>query len=113
MPALTLNLGSVRRLWRAALLVYLAIAQVSWESHAQSAKDLIVTLRGLGHGKHLFGQVATWVHNENPDPDHPGNWVRKVRDHTGRLPAVRLHHLRFRGQPLSRRGLEPRGEGDP
>ncbi|MBX3744724.1 MAG: hypothetical protein KF833_05395 [Verrucomicrobiae bacterium] len=51
---------------------------------ATAAQELIETLRGFGNGKYLFGQMGTWVHNENPDPDHGSNWLRKLRDHTGR-----------------------------
>lgn len=43
-------------------------------------------LQARGNGSYLFGQVGTWVHNENPDPDHASNWIHKVRDHTGFLP---------------------------
>ena len=48
---------------------------------------VLAYLKTLGKGKYLFGQVATWVHNENPDMDQPGNWIKKVYDHTGMLPC--------------------------
>lgn len=71
-----------------------------WAGQAQSAKDLLGKLREFGPGKHLFGQVGTWVHNENPDPEHPSNWVRKVRDHTGILPAYACTTYDFEDNPF-------------
>jgi len=65
-----------------------------------SAQDLLKTLRGLGNGRHLFGQVATWVHNENPDPDHPRNWVRKLQDQTGLLPGYACTTYDFEDDPF-------------
>jgi len=65
-----------------------------------TARELLKTLRGLGNGKYLFGQVATWVHNENPDPDHASNWVRKVRDHTGILPRYACITFDFEDNPF-------------
>lgn len=44
-------------------------------------------LKGRGRGSYIFGQMATWVHNENPDMDHRSNWLKKVHDHTGVMPA--------------------------
>ncbi|NJN26877.1 MAG: hypothetical protein HC819_13305 [Cyclobacteriaceae bacterium] len=44
-------------------------------------------LRSLGHGNYLFGQIGTWVHKNNPDMEHPGNWLYKVYHHTGKWPA--------------------------
>src|SRR5512136_2075463 len=55
-------------------------------SAVQSREKVLAYLKERGHGSYLFGQVATWVHNENPDMDHPRNWIRKVYEHTGRLP---------------------------
>ncbi|MCA9263343.1 MAG: hypothetical protein KDA60_05820 [Planctomycetales bacterium] len=53
---------------------------------ATAKQEVLSYLQTLGRGKYLFGQVATWVHNENPDMDQQSNWLRKVHDHTGRLP---------------------------
>lgn len=68
--------------------------------YGQTAQELLSTLRGLGQGKHWFGQVATWVHNENPDPDHPSNWVHKVREHTGMLPRYACTTYDFEDNPF-------------
>jgi hypothetical protein len=65
-----------------AACITVALVQVS----AQSRQEVLDYLRNLGNGSYLFGQMATWVHNENPDLDHPSNWINKVRDHTGILP---------------------------
>ena len=56
------------------------------EKNPTSAPEVLAYLKGLGNGSYLFGQVATWVHNENPDMDHASNWLRKVFDHTGKMP---------------------------
>ncbi len=48
--------------------------------------ELLKYLQQLGNGAYLFGQVATWVHNENPDMDHSSNWLHKVHEHTGTMP---------------------------
>ena len=58
----------------------------SLTAHAQSTAKVLDYLKSRGNGSYVFGQVATWVHNENPDLDHPSNWIRKVHDHTGLLP---------------------------
>ena len=48
-------------------------------SAVQSKEKVLAYLKGRGQGSYLFGQVATWVHNENPDMDHPSNWIHKVQ----------------------------------
>lgn len=53
----------------------------------RSKEAILQRLKGLGHGAYLFGQVATWVHKENPNMDDPSNWLKKVYDHTGVMPA--------------------------
>lgn len=58
-------------------------------------------LRARGHGSYVFGQVATWVHNENPDMDHPGNWIRKVLEHTGRMPRYGCITYDFDDDPFT------------
>lgn len=97
---ISLSVGRAGRVVRGALLGSLVLVLFPWTARAQSAKDLLETLRGMGHGKFLFGQVATWVHNENPDPDHPSNWVRKVRDHTGVLPRYACITYDFEDNPF-------------
>ena len=78
--------------WLAVLLPGTALAQ--------SAPELLKSLRELGSGKYLFGQVATWVHDENPDPSHPSNWVRKLEDHTGLLPRYACTTYDFEDNPF-------------
>lgn len=56
-------------------------------AHAQTKQEVLDWLKGRGHGSYLFGQMATWVHNETPNMDHPSNWLKKVHDHTGVMPA--------------------------
>ncbi|MCP5523472.1 MAG: hypothetical protein H7A46_18195 [Verrucomicrobiales bacterium] len=61
-------------------------AQDSRQPAAKARDEVLAFLKARGHGSYLFGQVGTWVHNENPDMDAAGNWLKKVREHTGRLP---------------------------
>jgi len=68
---------------RYTLVLLLAI---SLNVNSQSKDEIFSYLRSLGNGSYLFGQMATWVHNENPDMDHPTNWLKKVYDHTGIMP---------------------------
>lgn len=56
------------------------------QAAAKARDEVLAYLKARGRGSYLFGQVTTWVHNENPDMDHASNWLRKVRDRTGRLP---------------------------
>lgn len=63
-------------------------------------KEVLAYLRGLGNGAFLFGQVATWVHNENPDMDHPTNWLKKVHDHTGKMPRYGTLTYDFHDDPF-------------
>ena len=45
--------------------------------------------------------MATWVHNENPDMDHPSNWIRKVYDHTGKTPKYGCITYDFDDDPFT------------
>jgi len=67
----------------AIALIALLPVSVLADDNAPPTQDVLTYLKGLGHGSYLFGQVATWVHNENPDMDHTTNWLKKVHDHTG------------------------------
>ncbi len=58
-------------------------------------------LQGCGRGQYVCGQVATWVHNENPDLDHPKNWIHKVVEHTGRLPRYGCVTYDYEDNPFS------------
>ncbi len=76
---------------RLAVLVLLAFSPLLAFAQDSKAKtpptaEVLAYLKGLGNGSWLFGQVATWVHNENPDMDHSSNWLKKVYDHTGKMP---------------------------
>jgi len=55
-------------------------------ANAQTRDDIMKYMKSFGNGTYLFGQMATWVHNENPDMDHPTNWMKKISDHTGVMP---------------------------
>jgi mannan endo-1,4-beta-mannosidase len=69
---------------------------------ATEAKEKVrAYLKTLGRGSYLFGQIATWVHNENPDMDHPGNWIRRVQEHTGRFPRYGCITYDFDDNPFS------------
>ena len=71
-------------------------------NRAISSKEKVLAyLKGRGQGTFLFGQVATWVHNENPDMDHPSNWIHKVQAHTGRLPRYGCITYDFVDDPFS------------
>ncbi len=72
----------INRLKITAVLVLLFSLNLS----GQNKKEIFDYLKTLGHGKYLFGQMATWVHNENPDMDDSTNWIRKIHDHTGIYP---------------------------
>lgn len=71
-------------------------------SNAAQAREKVLTyLKGLGQGTYLFGQVGTWVHNENPDMDHPSNWLHKVHAHAGRWPRYGCITYDFEDNPFS------------
>lgn len=102
-PALTTGAGRVGRKLAAVFLGWLVMVLASGADLAQSSQDLLATLRGFGHGKHLFGQVATWVHNENPDPDNSQQLGPEGSGTHRDPPRLRLHHIRLGRQPLSRK----------
>ncbi len=68
---------------------------------AQARDKVLAFLKARGHGSYLFGQVATWVHNENPDLDHLSNWIHKVHAHTGRWPRYGCITYDFDDDPFS------------
>ncbi len=84
------------------LLLPLALIPVcaSGQDRTAPAEEVLAYLKGLGNGSYLFGQVATWVHNENPDMDHPSNWLRKVHDHTGKMPRYGCVTYDFHDDPF-------------
>ncbi len=67
---------------------------------APPTAQVLEYLKSLGNGSYLFGQVATWVHNENPDMDHPRNWLKKVYDHTGKMPRYATITYDFHDDPF-------------
>jgi len=79
------SIMKIRRLTVVALLAFSCLPACAKENTPPTA-EVLEYLKSLGNGSYLFGQVATWVHNENPDMDHPGNWLKKVHDHTGKMP---------------------------
>jgi Glycosyl hydrolase family 26 len=94
------NSGSVAG-YSCILILSLSLSLVTFNSAAQTAAEELNFLRSLGNGHYLFGQMATWVHNENPDMDNQGNWIRKVYDHTGRLPRYGCITYDFADDPFT------------
>ena len=78
------NISSPNMRFTVLLMLFLTV--FSWASTAQSKDEVLNYLKGMGNGSYLFGQMATWVHDENPDMNHPTNWVNKLYEHTGRFP---------------------------
>jgi mannan endo-1,4-beta-mannosidase len=72
-----------------------------FQAGAQSKKKVLKYLKGLGHGSYLFGQVGTWVHNENPDIDNATNWINKVYSHTGKMPRYGCITYDFDDNPFT------------
>jgi len=68
---------------------------------SQSKEEVYNYLRSLGNGSWLFGQMATWVHNENPDMDHSTNWLKKIYDHTGKMPRYGCITYDFDDNPFT------------
>jgi hypothetical protein len=52
------------------LLLAFFLMPVVCESRTPQAEKVLTYLKSLGNGRYLFGQMATWVHNENLDMDH-------------------------------------------
>ncbi|MFC2124765.1 glycoside hydrolase family 26 protein [Bacteroidota bacterium] len=74
--------------------------QVSCKQDISTKEDVLEYLKTLGNGKYMFGQVATWVHNENPDMDDPSNWLKKVYDHAGKMPRYGVITYDFIDDPF-------------
>jgi hypothetical protein len=81
-------------------LMPVAWPQVVCEGRTPEAEKVLGYLEGLGNGRYMFGQMATWVHNENPDMDHPTNWLKKVYDHTGKMPRYGCVTYDFHDDPF-------------
>jgi len=74
---------------------------LSVKTYTQPTGEVYKYLKSLGNGSYLFGQMATWVHNENPDMDHSSNWLKKVYDHTGKLPRFGCVTYDFHDDPFA------------
>ena len=73
---------------------------VSFKSNTAPTEEVFAYLRSLGNGSYLFGQMATWVHNENPDMDHASNWLSKVYEHAGKMPRYGCVTYDFHDDPF-------------
>jgi mannan endo-1,4-beta-mannosidase len=73
----------------------------AYQGHSRPTKKILKYMKSLGHGTYLFGQVGTWVHNENPDIDDETNWVKKVYDHTGKIPRYGCITYDFDDNPFT------------
>lgn len=91
---------SVLRLLNFMALAFLLMT-LSFRLQSQPKEEVYRYLRSLGNGSWLFGQMATWVHNENPDMDHSSNWLKKVYDHTGKLPRYGCITYDFDDNPFT------------
>ncbi len=95
------NLNSAgRKTWNfPGLSIFLVFICLSVNS--QPKEEVLSYLKSLGNGSYMFGQVATWVHNENPDMDDSTNWLKKVYDHTGMMPRYGCITYDFDDNPYS------------
>jgi hypothetical protein len=84
----------------AFFLMPLAWPQAVCEGRTPEAEKVLTYLKGMGNGHYMFGQMATWVHNENPDMDHPSNWLKKVYDHTVKMPRYGCITYDFHDDPF-------------
>jgi Glycosyl hydrolase family 26 len=83
------------------LILTFALLTFSLCLRSQPKEKVFSYLRTLGNGSYLFGQLGTWMHNENPDMDHKTNWIKKVYDHTGRLPRYGCITYDFEDNPFT------------
>ncbi len=82
------------------LLLGLWSVSVSAGDRMSTADEVFAYLRQLGNGSYVFGQMATWVHDENPHMDHATNWLKKVYGHTGRMPRYGCVTYDFHDNPF-------------
>ena len=76
------------------------IFTITTRSSSQPTGNVINYLRSLGNGSYLFGQMGTWVHNENPDMDSSSNWLNKIHEHTGKWPRYGVITYDFHDDPF-------------
>lgn len=69
--------------------------------YAQPRDEVLEYLKSLGHGTYMFGQVGTWMHNENPDMEAEGNWINNVHKRTGILPRYGCITYDFEDNPFT------------
>jgi mannan endo-1,4-beta-mannosidase len=89
------------RLFNVLLICGLLLISTSLQPKQNTKEEIISYLKSLGNGSYLFGQVATWVHDENPDMDHESNWLNKVYKHTGLMPKYGVITYDFTDDPFS------------
>ncbi|MFC2124766.1 glycoside hydrolase family 26 protein [Bacteroidota bacterium] len=82
------------------LLIAVLTFQFSCKQNISTKEDVLEYLESFGNGKYMFGQVATWVHNENPDMDDPSNWLKKIHDHAGLMPRYGVITYDFTDDPF-------------
>ncbi len=85
------------------LLMFLCLCcpvAAAGKNKTPQAEEILAYLKSLGNGAYLYGQMATWVHNENPDMDHESNWLKKVSDHTGKMPRYGCVTYDFHDDPF-------------
>jgi mannan endo-1,4-beta-mannosidase len=82
------------------VVVGLIVLFSSCNPEPEPKEEVLNYLKTLGNGKYLFGQVATWVHNENPDMDDPSNWLYKIHEHAGLMPRYGVITYDFTDNPF-------------
>jgi mannan endo-1,4-beta-mannosidase len=83
------------------LLSVFLLLTLSFRIDGQPKEEVYSYLKSLGNGSWLFGQMATWVHNENPDMDNSTNWLKKVHDYTGKMPRYGCITYDFDDDPFT------------
>ncbi|MGM0490952.1 MAG: glycoside hydrolase family 26 protein [Planctomycetota bacterium] len=83
------------------LLFSFCLLGFSARVYARPAEQVLEKLKSFSNGAYLFGQMATWVHNENPDVDAPSNWIKKLHAHTGMFPRYGCITYDFHDDPFS------------
>jgi hypothetical protein len=83
------------------LFCVLLIILFSFKPKPTTKEEVFSYLKTLGNGSYLFGQIATWVHNENPDMGHESNWLNKVYKHTGLMPKYGVITYDFTDDPFT------------
>jgi hypothetical protein len=76
-------------------------AALAGGSAAQAKERMREYLLNRGNGSYLFGQMATWVHHENPDMRHRSNWIHRVQARGHRLPGYACVTYDFVNDPFS------------